>query len=319
MDASANAPAARPGRTKAADAVIELRDFVKHYGDVEAVRGIDLTVEKGEVFGFLGPNGAGKTTTIRTMLDYIRRTDGEVRVLGLDSHDDTGEIRRRIGYLPGEFGLFENLRVRAFLLYLLDVRGAQDKEPRMLELAEYFDLDVDRRMRELSKGNRQKVGLVQAFMHDPELVILDEPTSGLDPLMQQKFYRMIEQERDDGRTVFMSSHVLAEVEQICDRVAIIREGRLVLVDRIDALKDKVGKVLTVTFNEEVPRDSFQVPGITDLEGDGRTYEMTVHGDIDEVIKRVAAHSVQSMTVETYSLEELFLRMYNHSGDEGGED
>ena len=317
MDTGADATAT-PERTPAAEPVIELKKFVKHYGDVKAVRGIDLVVNKGEVFGFLGPNGAGKTTTIRVMLDYIRRTDGEVRVLGLDSHQDTKEVRRRIGYLPGEFGLFDRLRVRTFLLYLLDVRGASEMEPRMRELAEYFDLDLDRKMRELSKGNRQKVGLVQAFMHDPELVILDEPTAGLDPLIQQKFYRMVEEEQDNGRTIFMSSHVLAEVEQICDRVAIIREGKLVLVDRIDALKDKVGKILSVTFNEDVVRDELDLPGVEDLEGDGRTYTMTVRGDIDSVIKRVAAHSVQSMTVETYSLEELFLELYNHVQPEGGD-
>jgi len=317
MDAGPDATAT-PGRTPDAVPVIELKGYVKHYGDVEAVRGIDLVVNKGEVFGFLGPNGAGKTTAIRTMLDYIRRTDGEVLVMGLDSHKDTKEIRQRIGYLPGEFGLYEGLRVRQFLLYLLDVRGVPEKEPRMLELAEYFDLQLDRKMRELSKGNRQKVGLVQAFMHDPELVILDEPTSGLDPLIQQKFYRMIEEERDNGRTIFMSSHVLAEVEHICDRVAIIREGKLVLVDRIDALKDRVGKVLSVTFNEDVAREELDIPGVEDLEGDGKSYKMTVRGDIDGVIKRVAAHSVQSMTVETYSLEELFLELYNHDDADGGD-
>ncbi len=186
----------------------------------------------------------------------------------------------------------------------------------MLKLAKYFDVELDRKIRELSKGNRQKVGLVQAFMHDPELVILDEPTSGLDPLMQQKFYRMIEEESENGRTVFMSSHVLAEVEHICDRVAIIREGRIVMVDRIDALKDKVGKVLSVTFNEDVPKEELDIAGIEDLEGDGRSYKMTVRGEIDSVIKRVAAHSVQSMTVETFSLEELFLELYNHDDDGG---
>jgi ABC-2 type transport system ATP-binding protein len=317
MDAGADATG-KSGGAPASRPVICLRNFVKHYGNVEAVKGIDLVVNKGEIFGFLGPNGAGKTTTIRTMLDYIRRTDGEVWVLGLDSHASTKEIRRRIGYLPGEFGLYDGLRVRAFLLYLLDVRGAPEKESRMLELAQYFGLELDRKIRELSKGNRQKVGLVQAFMHDPELVILDEPTAGLDPLIQQKFYRMVEEERADGRTIFMSSHVLAEVEHICDRVAIIREGKLVMVDSLDALKDKVGKVLSVTFNDHVDREELEIPGVEDLEGDGKVYKMTVRGEIDNVIKRVAVHSVQSMTVETYSLEELFLEMYDHVDDEGGD-
>ncbi len=317
MDAGADATAT-PGGTPTAEPVIELRNFVKHYGDVEAVRGIDLVVNKGEVFGFLGPNGAGKTTTIRTILDFIRRTDGEVMILGLDSHADTKRIRQRVGYLPGEFGLYDGLKVREFLMYLLDVRGVPENKKRMLELAEYFDLEMDRKIRELSKGNRQKVGLVQAFMHDPELVILDEPTSGLDPLIQQKFYKMISEEKENGRTVFLSSHVLAEVEHICDRVAIIREGKLVLVDRIDALKEKVGKVLSVTFNEDVPKKELELPNIEDLKGDGRTYTMTVRGDIDEVVKRIAAHSVQSMTMETYSLEELFLELYNHTDEREGD-
>ena len=317
MDAGADATATPEDRPDA-EPVIELKGFVKHYGDVEAARGIHPVVKKGEVFGFLGPNGAGKTTAIRTMLDFIRRTEGEVRVLGLDSHDDTKEIRQRIGYLPGEFGLYEGLRVRDFLLYLLDVRGVPENVKRMLELADYFDLELDRKIRELSKGNRQKVGLIQAFMHDPELVILDEPTSGLDPLIQQKFYKMISEEKENGRTVFLSSHVLAEVEHICDRVAIISEGKLILVERIDVLKEKVGKVLSVTFNETVPREELELPSIEDLEGDGRTYTMKVRGDIDEVVKRVAAHSVQSMTVETYSLEELFLELYNHTDDPGGD-
>ena len=293
--------------------VIELRGLTKHYGDVKAVQNLDLTVHKGEIFGFLGPNGAGKTTTIRVMMDFIRKTRGEARILGLDCNTDSINIRRRVGYLPGEFGLYEGLRVVDFLKYMLHLRGAADKVSRMMELAEYFDLPLDRRIRELSKGNRQKVGLVQAFMHGPELVILDEPTGGLDPLMQQRFYRLVRKEQRAGLTVFMSSHLLAEVEHVCDRVAIIRDGRLVLINSLKALKDSVGKVLTVTFDDEVDPAELELEGVSDLKRDNRTYTMTVRSGIDRVIKTVASHRVQSMTVETFSLEELFLAMY--SGEE----
>ncbi|TRO47855.1 ABC transporter ATP-binding protein [Candidatus Bathyarchaeota archaeon] len=308
MDAGSDAKAP-VGGGQAPDAVIELRGFVKNYGDVEAVRGIDLTVNKGEVFGFLGPNGAGKTTTIRVMMDFIRRTEGVVNIFGLDSEKMSLEIRRRIGYQPGEFGLYEGLKVREFLRYLLDLRGASDKEPRMERLAAFFELPLDRKISELSKGNRQKVGLVQAFMHKPELVILDEPTSGLDPLMQQRFYKLAREEQRAGRTIFMSSHLLAEVEHICDRVAIIRNGRIVLVDDLNVLKDRVGKVLTVTFDDEVAIEDMEMEGVSDLERENNTYKMTVHSNIDRVIKNVASHRVQSMTVETFSLEELFLALY----------
>jgi ABC-2 type transport system ATP-binding protein len=298
--------------------VVELKGFTKDYGKFRAVEDIDLEVNEGEIFGFLGPNGAGKTTTIRTMLDFIRRTSGEVKLFGLDSETGSMTIRERIGYLPGEFGLYEGFRVDDFLRYFLDLRGASDKVPRMERLAAEFDLPLDRKIGELSKGNRQKVGLVQAFMHRPELVILDEPTSGLDPLMQQKFYKLAREEQRRGCTIFMSSHLLAEVEHICDRVAIIREGRIVMVDHLKALKDRVGKVLTVTFDEEVAVEDLQLEGVTDLERVNNTYRMTIRTDIDKVIKKVASHRVQSMTMETFSLEELFLAMYGGEtdGDEG---
>ncbi len=299
--------------------VIELKGFTKHYGDVRAVQDLDLVVHAGEIFGFLGPNGAGKTTTIRVMMDFIRRTSGEVRVLGMDSRDGSLEIRRRVGYLPGEFGLYETLRVETFLLYLLDLRGAPDKAPRMRELAEYFDLPLDRRIRELSKGNRQKVGLVQAFMHEPELVVLDEPTGGLDPLMQQRFYRLAREEQRAGRTIFMSSHLLAEVEHICDRVAIIREGRLVLLDHLEALKESVGKVLKVTFDDEVAPEELALEGVSDISRENNTYTMTVRSGIDDVIKRVASHNVHSMTVETFSLEELFIEIYSGPSEDEHDD
>ena len=297
--------------------VIELRGLSKFYGKHRGIEGVDLTVARGEVFGFLGPNGAGKTTTIRTMLDLIRRTSGEARVLGLDSERGSMEIRRRTGYLPGEYGLYEGLKVEDFLGFLLDLRGARGKEGRMRELCAYFELDATRPIRELSKGNRQKVGLVQAFMHDPELVILDEPTAGLDPLMQQRFYSLAHQERAAGRTIFMSSHLLSEVEAVCDRVAIIRNGSISLVERLDVLRERFGKDLKVTFGEDVPRKVLELPGVEDIHQEGRSFELTLRGGIDEVVKAIAQHPVVSMTVETYHLEELFFDLYGDAADNEG--
>ncbi len=293
---------------------VELRSLTKYYGKHRGIEGVDLVVRRGEIFGFLGPNGAGKTTTIRTMLDFIRRTSGDCLVLGLDSRGGSLEIRRRTGYLPGEYGLYESLTVEAFLLFMLDLRGARGKEPRMRELARFFGLELGRRIGELSKGNRQKVGLVQAFMHDPELVFLDEPTSGLDPIMQQRFYSLARQERAAGRTIFMSSHLLSEVEAVCDRVAIVRDGRIVLVESLDSLRSRFGKELKVTFGSDVPRAALELPGVEAISQEGRSFSMTVRGDIDEVVKAIARHQVVSMTVETYHLEQLFADMYGE-GDE----
>ena len=324
MVTSAGAPTDDPGADRPSRPVIELKGLTKYYGRHRGIEGVDLTIGRGEVFGFLGPNGSGKTTTIRTMLDLIRRTGGECRVLGLDSEKGSKEIRRRTGYLPGEYGLYEALTVEAFLGFLLDLRDARASEGRMRELASIFELDLGRRISELSKGNRQKVGLVQAFMHDPELVILDEPTSGLDPIMQQRFYALARRECARGHTVFMSSHLLSEVESVCDRVAIVREGRLVTVERIDELKERFGKVLHVTFDSDVPRAALEMPGVTDVHQEGRSYTMTVRGDVDRVVKAVASHRVVSLTMETYHLEQLFFDLYgakaggNGPGSGGGE-
>ena len=319
MDAATGVVAPLPGPHAADGPAIELRGLTKYYGRHRGIEGVDLTIGRGEVFGFLGPNGSGKTTTIRTMLDLIRRTGGECHVLGFDSEEGSMEIHRRTGYLPGEYGLYENIIVKDFLGFLLDLRGARAHEGRMRELAAMFDLELGRRISELSKGNRQKVGLVQAFMHDPELVILDEPTSGLDPIMQQRFYALARRECARGHTVFMSSHLLSEVESVCDRVAIVREGRLITVERIDELKERFGKVLHVTFDSVVPRTALDMPGVTDLHQEGRSYTMIVRGDVDQVVKAVAAHRVVSLTMETYHLEQLFFDLYGSKAGEGGPD
>ncbi len=292
--------------------VIEIRGLTKMYGDVVGIKDLDLDVHQGEIMGFLGPNGAGKTTTIRTCLDLLAKTRGEVRIFGLDSHNDSIEIRKRTGYLPGDFGMYNELPVRTILRYLLSLSGCVDEGP-MEELASRFDLDLDKRYGSLSKGNRQKVGIVQAFMAGQELIIMDEPTSGLDPLMQQKFYEFLREERAKGKTIFMSSHILAEVEEVCDRVAIIRDAELQVVERIAALKEKMGKTLEIELGSEIDPKLFDMPGVEGLEVDGRRARMIVTCDLDQVIKRVSEHNIVNMSLETFSLDQFFMTYYSHPG------
>ncbi len=292
--------------------VIDIRGLSKYYGDVVGIEDLDLKVYPGEIMGFLGPNGAGKTTTIRACLDLIQKSKGEVKIFGMDSHEDSLEIRRRTGYLPGDFGMYNDLKVKTILRYLLSQSGITD-DSRMRSLAKRFELDIDRKYGELSKGNRQKVGMVQAFMADQDLVILDEPTSGLDPLMQKKFYEFLREEKERGKTIFMSSHILAEVEEVCDRVAIIRKGHLQVVEDIHSLKDKMGKKLVVEFENSVDPDIFKIDGVKDVKIEGRWMTMIVTRNLDEVIKKLSKQNVINMSLETFSLDQLFLTYYSHGG------
>jgi len=292
--------------------VIEIRGLTKNYGDVVGIKDLDLNIHRGEIMGFLGPNGAGKTTTIRTCLDLLQKTSGEVRIFGLDSHHDSIEIRRRTGYLPGDFGMYNDLPVRTILRYLLSLSGYEDDGP-MEELARRFALDLDKRYGSLSKGNRQKAGIVQAFMAGQELIIMDEPTAGLDPLMQQEFYEFLREERAEGKTIFMSSHILAEVEEVCDRVAIIRDAELQVVERIDALKEKMGKTLEIEFDKEIDPSVFDIRGVEGLEVDGRRARMIIACDLDQVVKRVSEHNIVNMSLETFSLDQFFMTYYSRPG------
>ncbi len=291
------------------DIVLKMRGLTKYYGDAVGIEDLDLNVYRGEIMGFLGPNGAGKTTTIRTVLGLLKKSAGKAKIFGLDSHEDSVKIRRRVGYLPGEFGMFNDLKVKSFLRYLLSLSDVKSEE-KMMDVGNRLELEFDRKIKELSKGNRQKVGLVQAFMADQDLIILDEPTAGLDPLMQQRFYELLREEKDRGKTVFMSSHVLAEVEEVCDRVAIIKEGKLQVVEDIESLRNKVGKKLIVEFSEEVSPGEFRMKGVNELEVDDKKFSMVVTENLDEVIKKVSAHSIVNMNLETFSLEQLFLRYYS---------
>ncbi len=298
-------------------AIIEIEKLTKSYGEHRGVIDVDLSVEQGEVFGFLGPNGAGKTTTIRTLLDLIRPTSGRVLVFGIESTVDPVAIHRRIGYIPGEFTLYDRLTGGQTLEYFGNLRGGVDPGYRQ-SLIERFDIDPTRRFKEYSKGNKQKIGLVVALQHRPDLLILDEPTSGLDPLVQQSFYALVREAREEGRTVFLSSHILSEVERTCDRVAIIRDGVLVKVDRTEALRDLAHHQVELRFVDgaNVPVDAFRsLPGVSDVAVEDHTLRMRVFGSITPVVRAAAAYELSDFVSREPSLEETFLAQYGQQAVE----
>ena len=297
------------------NSVIQTHDLTKYYGPVRGIEGVDLQVRQGEVFGFLGPNGAGKTTTIRTLLDFIRPTRGSASIFGLDTRQHSREIRRRVDYLPGDVVLYERMTGNELLSYLSNLRGGVDWRF-VEELAERLQCNTSQQIRSLSKGNKQKIGLIQAFMHRPELIIMDEPTSGLDPLMQQEFYRMVEEVKGDGRTVLISSHNMPEVERICDRVGIIRNGKLITVEDVSALKERALHQLEFHFAAPVPKGVFSnLTGVRDVAVEDSVLRCTVMGKPDALIKAVARFEVLKLVSHEPNLEEIFLSYYS----EGEED
>jgi ABC-2 type transport system ATP-binding protein len=290
--------------------VIRTERLVKTYGKRRGLAGLDLDVQPGEIYGFLGPNGAGKTTTIRILLDLIRPTDGRASVLGVDPREGGPALRRRIGYLAGDFIVDGNQSSGELLAHLAHLRGGVAKA-RITELADRLELDLRSRIRSLSKGNRQKVGLVQAFMHEPELLILDEPTSGLDPLLQQSFLQLIGEAKTAGQTVFMSSHVLSEVQQAADRVGIIRDGRMVAVDAVDVLRRRAVRHVEVHFDDAVSPEAFVgLPGVSEVVTDGPVLRCLLAGRADPLVKMVARYPVESFVLAEPDLEELFLTYYH---------
>ena len=290
---------------------IMARAMHKSYGRIRALRGVDLEVEHGELFGFLGPNGAGKTTTIRCLLDLIRPNAGEIRVLGLDPQADPVAVRERTGYLPGELSMEDGLKVEGQLRYFSDLRANKIDWGHVRELAQRLDLDLTMPIKNLSKGNKQKVGVVQALMHRPELLLLDEPTAGLDPLMQQEVYRLLREAQADGGTVFFSSHIISEVEALADRVAIIREGVIVEEAQPSQLISMAMRRIWIRFLEEVdPAPLADAEGVTMLsQGNGLRVHLQVEGDLDGLIKALAAFPVSDFEIERPSLEEIFLAYY----------
>lgn len=292
--------------------------LTKAFGYLVAVDRLDLEVHRGEIFGFLGPNGAGKSTTIRMLLDQLRASRGSAQVLGGDIRKDSLAIRRRIGYLPGDLALYPKLTGRQTLDYFARLRGGVSPSY-VDELAERLQADLSREVGEYSMGNRQKIGLIQAFMHKPELLILDEPNTGLDPLVQQSFQQMLREVRDAGRTVFLSSHTLSEVERVADRVGIIRDGLLVVVERIDALKRKAIRRLDFEFASPVPSSVFDgVVGVHDVQMDGVHAHVAYEGSVHAVLVAALACQVANLTSRDSDLEEIFLTYYR-DGDLLGDD
>jgi ABC-2 type transport system ATP-binding protein len=291
-------------------AAIQTTGLSKDYGESRGLFDLDLDVRRGEILGFLGPNGAGKSTTMRLLLDLIKPTSGSATLLGLDSRAESLEVRRRVGFLPGDLVLYPTLTGSAMLDYLGELRGGVDG-PLRDELAERFDAQLDRPLRELSTGNRQKLGLIQAFMHEPELLILDEPIAGLDPLVQQSFHALLKEVAADGRTVFLSSHTLSEVERVADRVAILRRGRLVVVDSLERLRGIAVQRLEVEFAGGAPtiEELLAVPGVREAAFEGRHLVVAFEGSADALVKAVAAHEVRSIRSRDDDLEEIFLHYY----------
>jgi ABC-2 type transport system ATP-binding protein len=292
-------------------AIIQIEKLTKSYGVHRGVIDIDLDVNEGEAFGFLGPNGAGKTTTIRTLLDHIRPTSGRALVFGIETTVDPVAIHRRVGYLPGEFSLYDKLTGGQTIEYFANLRGGVDAAYQAA-LVERLDIDPSRKFKELSKGNKQKIGLVVALQHRPDLLILDEPTSGLDPLVQQTFYEVIREAKAEGRTIFLSSHILSEVEKTCDRVAIIRDGRLAKVDRVEALRDLAHHQVELRFPGDVPVAAFDgLPGVSDVTVEDGVLRLRVAGSITPVVRAAAQYEILDFVSREPSLEETFLAQYGH--------
>ncbi|MGM0398200.1 MAG: ATP-binding cassette domain-containing protein [Halobacteriota archaeon] len=293
-------------------AVIDVSGLTKAFGETIANDDLTFSVEAGEIFGYLGPNGAGKTTTLRTLLGFLSPTEGTATVLGADIRDEDALIaaKRDIGYLPGELNFTESVTGHSFLEYQASLKG----DDRLDEMTDLFQPPLDRKIREYSSGNRQMLGIIQTFMHDPDLVVMDEPTRGLDPLMQERLNTFLRAEREAGTTVLFSSHVLGEVRRVCDRVGIIREGQLVALENIESLLRKGGKRVRITTDEPVHVESLDLDGVIEVEQVGRVTRFTFTGDYNRLLETLSAYSLVDMEIEEPPLEEVFMHYYGDDDD-----
>ena len=294
---------------------IETRDLTVYYGKHRGILDVNLTVEKGEVFGFLGPNGAGKTTTQRVLLDVFSPTSGQATVFGRDCQKDGVAIRKQIGYLPGELALYANMKAKDFFQMYEYLRKDNKSKGYWQELAERLDLDTSRKISQFSRGNKQKVGVVAAFMDRADLLVLDEPTGGLDPLVQKTVLEFVKETKADGRTVFFSSHILSEVQAVCDRVGIIRNGELVATQRVEDLFAQRMNRLTLIFEDHPPIGVFNIEGVSELDVTRQSITLEVRENLPAVLTAAAQHNVMDIETHNISLEEIFLAYY--SKDEGG--
>lgn len=288
--------------------VIEINHLTKNYGKSRGITDVSFNVEEGEIFGFIGPNGAGKSTTIRTLLSLIYPTSGHAKIFGKDCIEFAPEIAKDIGYLPSEVFYYDNMKVIDLLNYAASFYK-KDCTKRIKELAERLDLDLTKKIDDLSLGNKKKVGIVQGLLHEPKLIILDEPTSGLDPLMQQKFFELLETENKKGATILFSSHILSEVQRLCNRVAIIKEGQIVQVEKISTLKENNHKKFKIELADAIDKDHFNLPGVQQFVLKDNVVSFLFRGDINSVMEKIAAIQISNLWIEEPDLEEIFLHYY----------
>lgn len=287
--------------------IIETNNLTKYYGKSLGIKDVNLNVKEGEIFGFIGPNGAGKSTTIRLLLSLIYPTSGQASLFGKDAIKHGPEVRKKIGYLPSEVFYYDKMKVIDLLNYSASFYD-KDCTKKTKELADIMELDLKRRIEDLSYGNKKKVGIVQGLLHEPQLIILDEPTGGLDPLMQQKFFEIIKEENDKGATVFFSSHILGEVQKLCNRVAIIRKGSIIEVEDIKTLRENNYKKIAI-FGENLKKEAFELPGVTKLIKEKDELNFFYKGDINAITKAISTIRVRDITMEEPSLEEIFMHYY----------
>ncbi len=288
--------------------IIELNELTKYYGKSRGIIDVSFNIEEGEIFGFIGPNGAGKSTTIRTMLSLIYPTSGSATIFGKDAIKFGPEIRRDIGYLPSEVFYYENMKVIDLLKYSCSFYQ-NGCESRIKELSDLLELDLKRKIDDLSYGNKKKVGIIQGLVHKPKLIILDEPTTGLDPLMQQKFFDLLKRENEEGATILFSSHILSEVQRLCHRVAIIKEGRIVKIEEMSTLKDRNYKKIAIETEKQLDYRIFDIPGVKDLEVRDHLIKFLHSGDINAIIALISNHRILNLWIEEPTLEEIFMHYY----------